>query len=466
MYCMSCGAQRADSHSTYCARCGKPFAGGEQPTAPMTQGYIVGPAASGPLLSKDPASPMAAAPPQRRGIKVLLAAVSALVLAILGGTAAILVSHNNAPPQAVTSPVAAQTTSPPANPTSAAAKTTAGASQTFPALYRQVSDGVVRIETTACNSGGVGSGFLLAPDLVATVAHVVDGAVSIVIRQNGITTTGTVIGIDTHADLALVQTRTPMTGHVFALDASQPEVGTDVGAIGYPLAGQESLTKGAISGLGRTIDIGNGPVTGLIQTDTPLNPGNSGGPLLSVDGTVVGLVDAGNTEANGIAYAIPAQTASSQLQSWRDAPARVSAAAGCSAPVGPAGVQASINDQSASPDGPGIAAAFANYATGINTGNYQKAYAVLSPHAQTLTSYGSFSQGEASSYIVTLSITAVTPAGAKDSALVEFTSVQDPTAGGHGQACSNWKMTYTLISSGQGWLIDTASPHQGSPTAC
>jgi serine protease Do len=464
MYCRSCGAQRADPHSTYCVSCGEPFATGEQPTVPMTTGPLVGPAPSWPPLSEDPAPPMAAAPPQHRGIKVLLAIVVALVLAILGGTAATLASHNNTPPQAV--PTGAKTTAQPARPTSAAAQTTAGPAQTFPALYRQVSDGVMRIETTACNSGGVGSGFLLAPDLVATVAHVVEGAVSIVIRQNGITTTGTVIGIDTHADLALVRTRTPMAGHVFTLDSSQPEVGTDVGAIGYPLAGQESLTKGAISGLGRTIDVGNGPLTGLIQTDTPLNHGNSGGPLLSVDGTVVGLVDAGSAEGNGIAYAIPAQTASSQLQSWRDAPASVPAGAGCSAPVGPAGVQATVTDQTASPDGPGIAAAFANYATGINSGNYEQAYAVLSPHAQTLTSFSSFSQGEASSYIVTLSISAITHTGAKDSAAVEFTSVQDPDAGGHGQGCSNWKMTYTLVPGGQGWLIDTASPHPGSPAAC
>jgi S1-C subfamily serine protease len=424
--------------------------------------------AGGPPLSADPASPTAAGHLQQRGIKPLLAAVVALVLAILGGTVALLASHNNDHRQPITAPVAAKTTNTPTTPTTAVAQTTSGAgtTQTFPALYRQVSNGVVRIETTACNSGGVGSGFLLAPDLVATVAHVVVGAVSIVIRQNGITTTGTVIGIDTHADLALVQTRTPLTGHVFALDTSLPEVGTDVGAIGYPLAGQESLTKGAISGLGRTIDAGNGPLNGLIQTDTPLNHGNSGGPLLSVGGTVVGLVDAGNTDANGIAYAIPAQTAATQLQRWREAPVGVPAGAGCAAPVGPSGVQVSINDQSGSPDGTGIATMFATYANGINTGNYSTAYAVLSPYAQSLTSSDAFSQGEASSYIVNLSITAITHAGAKDAGEVEITSVQDPAAGGHGQGCSNWKMSYTLVPSGPGWLINTASPHQGSPEAC
>ena len=205
---------------------------------------------------------------------------------------------------------------------------------------------------------------------MATVAHVVEGALSIVIRQNGITITGTVIGIDTHADLALVQTQAGLTR-------------TDVGAIGYPLADQESLTKGFISGIARTINVGNGPLGGLIQTDTPLNPGNSGGSLLSVDGTVVGLVDAGNTTANGIAYAMPAQTAATQLQGWREAPAPLPADSGCAAPIGPSGVSININDQSGSPDGPSIAAMFATYASGINTGNYNSAYALLSPHAQT-----------------------------------------------------------------------------------
>jgi S1-C subfamily serine protease len=171
----------------------------------------------------------------------------------------------------------------------------------------------VRIETTACNGGDVGSGFLIAPDLVATVAHVVTGAVSIVIRTNGTTTTGTVVGIDTQSDLALVKTPTPLSGHVFSLDSSQPEVGTDVGAIGYPLAGPESLAKGSISGLGRTIDVNDSSLDGLIQTDAPVNPGNSGGPLLAVDGTVVGLVDAMAAGANGIGYAIPAQSAAGEL---------------------------------------------------------------------------------------------------------------------------------------------------------
>ena len=273
------------------------------------------------------------------------------------------------------------------------------------------------------------------------------------IRQNGITTTGTVIGIDTHADLALVQTQAGRTR-------------TDVGALGYPLAGQESLTKGCVSGIARTIDVGSGPLGGLIQTDTPLKPGNSGGPGSSVDGTVVGLVDARSTTANAIAYAIPAQTAGTQLQGWREAPAPLPADSGCAAPSGPSGVRTSINDQSGSPDGPSIAAMFATHASGINTANYTSAYAHLSPHAQTLSSFDAFTQGEASSYIVTLGVSAVRHFGTQDSAEVAFTSVQDPAADGTGQTCSNWSMTYTLLPDGARRLIDAASPHPGSPAPC
>jgi serine protease Do len=480
-FCPECGA-RLDSEARFCAECGTALAVSTQPQGTVTspifasetderhwatdaQGHPVGPGAAGPPLSHDPTFPTAAAGnPRSRGTTALLGGVVVLALAILGGTVAVFASHNTGggQPQPVASPVAAATTSGPATPTTTITNTT----ETFPVLYRQVSDGVVRIETTACNAGGVGSGFLLAPTLVATVAHVVDGAVSIVVRDNGIITTGTVIGIDTHADLALVQTHTPLSGHVFTLDTSQPEVGTDVGAIGYPLGGQESLTKGSISGLGRTIDVGNGPLGGLIQTDTPVNHGNSGGPLLSADGTVVGLVDAMETGANGIGYAIPAQTAATQLQGWQEAPTPVPAGSGCAAPVGPTGVRVNVSDQSGSPDGLGISAMFATYANGINTGNYSTAYGLLSPYAQSLTSFDAFSQGEASSYNVTLSVSAVTHTGNNDSAEVTFTSVQDPAAGGTGQACSNWSMTYTLIPNGASWLIDTASPHPGSPAPC
>ena len=141
------------------------------------------------------------------------------------------------------------------------------------ALYRTVgSGGAVRIETTACGGGSVGTGFLVAPGLVATAAHVLAGARVIVVRADSGGRIGDVIGLDEGHDLALVRT-TPrsLSGHVFPLADADPEVGATVAAIGYPLAGPRSLTRGAVSAL----------LPGFIQTDAAVNPGNSGGPLLT-----------------------------------------------------------------------------------------------------------------------------------------------------------------------------------------
>jgi serine protease Do len=295
----------------------------------------------------------------------------------------------------------------------------------------------------------------------------VKGALSVVLRQGEVTATGTVVGYDLQHELALVQSSVPLTGHVFTLADEQPDVGSDVAAIGYPLAGQESLSKGAVSGLDRPITTESGHLTGLIQTDAPINPGNSGGPLISNDGSVVGLVEAKNTEASNIGYAVPSADAKAQLLSWQSSPSPVSNTRTCAAPTGPDGIEAVITDDSGSPDGPDIAAAFTTYATGINTGDYASAYAVLSPAARRATGPDAFASGEASSYIVQLSVGSVTTQQpGRVTAEVTFTSVQDPVLGGTGQDCSTWQITYSLSQSGNDWLIDHAKAHAGSPAAC
>lgn len=330
-----------------------------------------------------------------------------------------------------------------------------------------VSDGVVRIETTACDGGGVGSGFLLAPDLVATVAHVVSGAQNIVIRAGSVVTTGTIVGIDPGRELALVRSTNPLTGHVFHLADQQPQVGDDVAAIGYPLAGAESLTKGAVSGLSRQESVEGTQLNDLMQTDAPINPGNSGGPLLTVDGNVVGLVEAKATDAENIGFAVPAADAAVQLNSWLAQPVPVTATH-CAAPTGPSEIMADVTDDSGSAEGPAIARMFTTYATGINTGDYRASFAELSPSTQSRTSLGSFTRGETSSYVFNVHIGSVSRVvTGRDRAEVAFTSVQDAAAGVRRQQCSHWQITYTLVVGGNaGWQIDGARVHPGSPTAC
>lgn len=181
---------------------------------------------------------------------------------------------------------------------------------------------MLRLINAACEAGSFGTGFLIAPRLIATVEHVVDGADSLLIQRDGRTiATGTVVGEARIPDVALVATSAPIRGAPLDLASRTPAVGDAVLALGYPLGLPLTVTQGTVSGLNRTIPIEGISRSDLLQTDAPINPGNSGGPLLSLaDGEVVGLVDAGTDQANGIGFAVAAHVAEPLLQNWESAP--------------------------------------------------------------------------------------------------------------------------------------------------
>jgi S1-C subfamily serine protease len=184
-----------------------------------------------------------------------------------------------------------------------------------------VSSGIVSIEVTAVaqsnnpfgGGGGsvqaAGSGFVFdANGLIATNAHVVDGATSIKVNfSDGSTKTGTLVGIDHTDDLAVV--KVDATGlHALPLgDSSTLKVGQRVVAVGnaLDLTGGPTVTEGIVSALDRSIDTDTGAhLTGLIQTDASINPGNSGGPLFDLSGNVVGINSAGATDAQNVGFSI------------------------------------------------------------------------------------------------------------------------------------------------------------------
>ncbi len=203
------------------------------------------------------------------------------------------------------------------------------AGHSLPALVATARSGIVRIRAIGCGGGDIGTGFILGPRLVATVDHVVAGATSITLLQGGRTvSTGTVIGEDPTRDVALVRTSTPLPGTVLQLATTAPALGEPVVALGFPLGLPLTSTQGAVSGVGRTVPIDGVRRRDMVQTDAAVNPGNSGGPLIDVDsGDVLGLVDLGNQEANGIAFAVSTQIARPLLQAWQQAPQRVPIAA-------------------------------------------------------------------------------------------------------------------------------------------
>ncbi len=342
----------------------------------------------------------------------------------------------------------------------------------FAAVYAREESGVVRIETLSCSDTGIGTGFLLSPTLVATVNHVIANAAVVSLIDGDQRTTGTVIGADPSRDLALVQAARPLTGYHFSFAGTTPEVGDQVGAIGFPIGGPITFTLGDVSGLDRNITVNGTTLIGLLQTDTAINPGNSGGPLFARDGTVVGLIDAQNVSANGIGFAVPAEQAGPAMQQWRMTPAPV-APASCPNPLGPSqtspNVPAPPTGSITAGEADGIVAAFNTYFEGIDTGNYAAAWAVLSPRLQEQASEQSFADGDATSYDFDLS---VLDASQVDPTTVQvalaFTSLQTAAKGPNGDTCDNWTIGYTLVQAADGsWLIDAADPYQGVlHTAC
>ena len=159
----------------------------------------------------------------------------------------------------------------------------------------------------------IGSGFIVEADgIVITNNHVVDDAEEVTVRlKDGRELKANVLGTDPKTDLAVLKIDEDETFD--AVDwgnSDQTRVGDSVFAVGSPFGLHGSVTSGIVSARGR--EIGSGPYDDFIQTDTPINKGNSGGPLFDQNGEVIGVNTAiyspggGNV---GIGFAIPAEMA-------------------------------------------------------------------------------------------------------------------------------------------------------------
>jgi putative serine protease PepD len=192
-------------------------------------------------------------------------------------------------------------------------------------IYQQDSPGVVSIKAVTSEGEDSGTGIVLNEQgLILTNDHVIGGASSIAVSSNATTSAAraaTLVGEEANSDLALIRVDPSGLGlkPLKLVSSTSVRVGDPVYAIGNPYGLNQSLTRGIVSALGREISAPDGVrITGAIQTDAALNPGNSGGPLLNDQGEVIGVnsqiasdaasVAGSQPGSTGVGFAIPSNT--------------------------------------------------------------------------------------------------------------------------------------------------------------
>ena len=261
-----------------------------------------------------PAEPVATPPSPsapRRWRRTAATVAIALGAGGAGGWLANATTHDAATPAATAAPASVRL---------------AGGTLDVAGVVASVSRSIVSIETSLTlrrgpwqeTGRGAGTGVVLDGGYVLTNAHVVEDATSVTVTgTDGRKRTADVVAADAQADIAVVKV-SDSSGLVPATlgTSDAPKVGDDVVAIGNALAleGGMTVTRGIVSALNRSIDTGNGTLSGLIQTDAAISSGNSGGALVAANGDVIGINTAvaasdGSVTASNIGFAISIQTA-------------------------------------------------------------------------------------------------------------------------------------------------------------
>ena len=192
-------------------------------------------------------------------------------------------------------------------------------SRAVTAVVERVGPAVVSIHTgegraSEFEPAGAGSGFVITPDgYILTNSHVVVNAREIrALFIDGRRLAATLVGRDPSTDLAVLRVSAATLPYTTLIDSSGLHVGQLVIAVGNPFGFQSSVSTGVVSSLGRALRSQDGRlIENIIQHTAPLNPGNSGGPLLDSRGRVIGINTAIIAMAQGIGFAVPASTARS-----------------------------------------------------------------------------------------------------------------------------------------------------------
>jgi S1-C subfamily serine protease len=265
--------------------------------------------------------------------------LAALLGAIVASVAVIALGGRSSAPVAKT-PTASNGGSSSTGTRREAASTALTATQ----VYKQDSAGVVSIKSVTSQGSDSGTGIVLDDKgLILTNDHVISGASSITVAANGSSSTtspATLVGEEANSDLALIRVDPAGLGlkPLNLVSSKSVQVGDGVYAIGNPYGLDETLTRGIISALGRSISAPDGAkIAGALQTDAALNPGNSGGPLLNDQGEVIGVnsqiasdaasVAGSQAGSTGVGFAISSETVAQAVKAIESGKGVSSAAA-------------------------------------------------------------------------------------------------------------------------------------------
>lgn len=265
-----------------------------------------------------PSVPQASPPPQNRqrrgGAFLLFSLVLAIIFAV--GLFAGLEFANSNTSSSATASKTTVTTPATSSSTSASASTIEVQQE---AAIAKIEPAVVELVVTTSQGEQIGSGVIIdSKGDVVTNYHIVNGENSIMaVLYNGNKEQAQLVGTSTSNDLAVVHIQ-PFANMSIAQigNSSSLAVGQEVLAIGNPLGITETATKGIVSALNRSVTESTGTtISNAIQTDAAVNPGNSGGALINLQGQLIGIptLTAVNTEsntaANGVSFAIPSNLA-------------------------------------------------------------------------------------------------------------------------------------------------------------
>ena len=255
---------------------------------------------------------------------IIVAGISALSGAVAGGIAVYSFLSSNVPQPIISAPP----TLPPEQKTTPVSNI--GIENSITESVNKIGPAVVTVVSIVPGQRGIfgrapdqvvtGSGVVISNDgYIITNNHVVEDAKAVsIILADGTTTAVQIIGTDVFSDLAVLLTEDNLTTIAPLGNSDTLKPGETVIAIGSPLGDfVNTVTVGVVSALGRSLDTGKGyHMENLIQTDAAINQGNSGGPLVNVFGEVVGINTLvirgsgyGSTIAEGLGFAIPANTA-------------------------------------------------------------------------------------------------------------------------------------------------------------